>query len=237
MPTIYNRTCEHCNSAYKTRSNSQRYCCRSCAAIVRASNRGCPPWAPDEDEILHEYSGLLPLAAIVRKVQNFNQHQGTPIRTIKAVSNRLIVLKLSRHPTEDNISCRHLAHTLGISVRKVYDWVIKHGLKRRLTSKKRSAISLTKFRQWAAIHPELLASIDHDRLLWILQDEQLARRCSQIPSHSRSRAPIKVKRKDTGQVYPSLSHAARAIDVHYSGIAKAIEQGRKCVGIEFERVN
>jgi hypothetical protein len=232
MPKIYSHTCIQCSKPFTSCHKSQLCCDRSCGAKYRCIKKGNPPWTAAEDEILERLSGRKLFPQIVAAVQRFNKRQGQPIRSRAAVKQRLVVAKIPCRPTIDNLSCSELRRFLGVSYDRLMRWFKEYGLPRRQSAPNRFAVSFKDFRAWAALHPHKLGGIDYDSLLWILEDEELARKCSELPSPSP--CPIAVKRLDTGEVFPSLGSAARSAFVSTTGIRQALKSTKEVCGIPFE---
>ena len=236
--TTYHLTCSHCSKPFTTHHKHQQTCGRSCGSIVLHIKRGTPPWTEAEDEVLYELSGTHLVDHILRKVNKVNERNGQPPRTQSAVCNRMSILGLSRAATEDNFSCSELARQLGISFRRLMSWRTVHGLRFKKLRKKRHALTLSMFREWASGHHELLAGIEYEPLLWALDNPALAKQLSQMPTPKIPRAPIAVRRLDNGHVYPTIRQAADALFVEHSTLAKALRSGRNyCGGVQVERAN
>lgn len=65
--------------------------------------------------------------------------------------------------------------------------------------------------------------------------EKRSRFCS-VDCARRGRAGVRVRRLDTGVVYPSIAAAARALWVVPGSVWSAIERGGECAGVRLERV-
>lgn len=233
-------TCQHCQQSFYCRQPSRpkrgarKYCSQRCSAIAQSIANGRHPWQESELALLEKLAGQVPFPDIVQRLQNLDRRRGWPIRTENAVETQMKRMKLGFRCTLDNFTCIELARILNVGANRVrYTWKRRHGLPVRRIAQNQNAISLKEFRVWAANNPQCLAGIDRDCLLWVLDDPGLADYCSQLPVAGQGKSK-RVRRLDTGEEYPTLREAAKAIYVAPNSLREALKYQRACAGICWE---
>lgn len=238
MPKLYSKICDRseCKRPFQTHHNSQLFCSRTCAAYVRREKHGFPAWREAEIKLVEQLSGQCPFPEIVRRLHFLAVRRGWQPRTEAAIRSFMSLQGYTRKCSFDNFTAAELARILGVLPNTVHNWRRHGGLPCQRVYKTQLAIKLKDFKRWAAQNPHYLARVEHDRLMWLLEDAALVNLiCNTKPSPLGK--PIPVKRVDTGEIYPSQKQAAIKNYLDKTTLSKAM-QGKRFVagGIEWEVV-
>jgi hypothetical protein len=139
-------------------------------------------------------------------------------------------------PILDNWTLQELANILGVDRDRVRLWTRWSNLKYSKRSGGFFAIKRADFIEWAHKNPNKLASIDAERLNYVLDDLDFCEQVSELP-YVGSGIERKVKNLTTGQVFRSEREAARQSYFTRWCIAAAIKRGGKAGGDYWEYVD
>jgi hypothetical protein len=193
-----------------------------------------PVWTQDEDARLQELVGDLPRPLLHAEFRSYARRHGLPVRTKKAIDIRVHKLGLSFRTTGTWLSPSDIGCILGIDPTIPMRWVRVHDdlLARRFGS--RLYVKRSDFRRWASKpqHQRALGGIDVDRLAMALEDRELAEQILQrYPTRG---THVRVRCRETGRRYPSISAAARDNYLTFSAIWHALHENRPAGGLSWE---
>jgi hypothetical protein len=232
-PSTFAKICPYCGKDFT--HEKRRFCSRSCAVSVSAIARNCPLWEREAVDYLESISGTAPPQILIKRFNARAKRKGWHTRTEKALIIRLKRIGASRKASVDGWTMRELGRILGIHHDRFRLW-LKKGLRSQKVSHSLRSISKANLKIFATEHPEYFAGIERDRLLYILEDERIIDQISALKP-STAKHPVKVKRLDTGEVYPSIKAASRACFLHPKTIRDAIKENKLAGGIKFQKAS
>lgn len=165
------------------------------------------------------------------------KNSGHPKRTALAISSALIRYGISRKAEGEWIRVGYVAEVLGISIDVPQRWAEQKLLPYYINPKKKGQRYFTRSNlvDLARRQPDLFGGIDRDRLFLLLEDSDLVDSIlSAFPNRKGSGKLIMAV--ESGQVFPSLCAAARAIGVCPQSIYFAMKRGRRCAGFHWKHV-
>lgn len=225
----FKTSCVYCGLVFgrwkvPTPSKAPRYCSQRCGTSERHQHSlASRTWSPKEMALLESLVGKFPRSLIVKHYQGIATAQQLPKRSKNAIVVKLNRAFTSVEPTEDRWTMPGLARQLGIEPARVKRWA-KRGLsyyKVDWGHTGKSVITKAGVQEFARSRPDLLAGIDVEKLVRILDDRQLAEQCSSMPVKVLRR---EVQRLDTKKVYPSITAAKRSLGVYYKAIQSEIRR-------------
>lgn len=204
-----------------------------------------PRWTAPELNYLQELAGDIPAHWICRHYNLWAATNGRPKRTRASLVTALSRHRFPRRAVGSWVTTGGIAATLGLPSSTVEAWARRRdfpGVQGRQGERRPGTpryVYRPDLRDWAKKHPQLFGGIDRAALVMLLEDEELAdwiadnypRRPQGLEATARP-----VRRLDTGEVYPSLSAAGRAVYVHRKAIEEAIAFGRRSAGVHWEFV-
>jgi hypothetical protein len=171
-------------------------------------------WSEGELELLEKLINTCPTEMITDKINKFNRKHKTGVtRTKNAIEVKINRMGYSHIATEDNMSAKEWARALGLKSHRVQGWIRKVGLG-AIKGCNYWIISKENMIEFAKRKPELLAVVSKDILLYYF-GESLT---DFILSNKEKSPPVsvrhKIKRTDTGEVYESLTKAAKDLGMN-----------------------
>ncbi len=225
----FKTTCVYCGLVFgrwkaPVPSKAPRYCSQRCGTSKRHQHSlASRTWSPKEMALLESLVGKFPRSLIVKHYQGIAAEKHLPKRSKNAIVVKLNRAFTSVEPTENCWTMPGLARQLGIDPARVKRWA-KRGLpydKVAWGHTGKSVITKAGVQEFARNRPDLLAGIDVEKLVRILDDRELAEQCSSMPVKVRRR---EVQRLDTKKVYPSITAAKRSLGIYYEAIEAEIRR-------------
>lgn len=190
-------------------------------------------WQPAEVERLTALAGELPVPLLVQRWNAWARRVGLPPRTEASLRRKAMALGLSLVARGEWVMIGAAARQMGRSIGCMQEWT-RHGWLRH----RRGVVWRPSLVALARERPHLFAGCDPDGLRQLLQDTELAEgiltaypRCRAMPCRPRA-----VECVTTGQVFPSMRAAGRALHLDGSAVALAVREGRPAAGLRFRLV-
>lgn len=199
-----------------------------------------PLWSAAELTYLHQLAGEHPFPDLLRRLKIRAGIMGWPVRSRKAVANRLARSNEPVRPRADGCTTTYgAAQILGVSGDCVAAWLRDPAILAILAPRVCTGIRYIDRRGWRQLareRPDVFGGIPADRLFLLLEDREMADGIA--AAHPCGRADWRVRCVETGQVWASCRQAGEALNVHPSTITKALREGRPvpAVGLRFERL-
>lgn len=205
-----------------------------------------PWWSQRETEYLHSLVGDFPTPLIVRQYTRWAVKQGLPARSPYAIEQKLCKLGVSRIPVGRYITAGTLVKLLDISYTTVDRWVERghlpayvfasgdprvHGVRPPRRVFKRSDVV-----QLAIDSPRLFAGTPRDQLFLLLENADLADNLAAQYPRRFGRDATPVECVETGQEYPSITAAAKAVYVTKNCLGEAMKRGSRAGGYHWRMV-
>jgi hypothetical protein len=176
-----------------------------------ASNKA---WSESELELLEILVNIYPPEMITGKINKFNRKHKTGVtRTKNAVEVKINRIGYSQLATEDNMSAREWARSLGVNSYRVQGWIRKQGLQ-AIKGCNYWIISKNNMIEFANKRPELLAVVSKDILLYYFGESLTHFILSKNKMSPPMSVRYKIKRTDTGLIYSSLTKAAKDLGMN-----------------------
>lgn len=182
-------------------------------------------WSEDELAYLERLCGYYPASVIAGKLNYWHQKNNRAIvRSAKSIYSKLSQLGLSAIPTEDNMTIQDWGKSLGVNKARVSNWKT-YGLKNISLTNNKSMVSIEDMKDFILRKPYLFSDINPEVLEYhfgkevtniVVESKKL--RAKNVPLKR------KVKRKDTGVIYPSVSQASKALYCSRTLIYKEINK-------------
>jgi hypothetical protein len=195
------------------------------------------PWSGAEDEALIEITGDAPWRFAPTRYAQWAQSNGFPPRTHWAMAARLKRLGLTADGCGEWLTPGLIHKLLGIAKNRPKGWVDRwptilrpccpSGPNGRIYIRRRNLCQLAK------LHPEEFRGISRSALVMLLESERLADQI--VEAHPTPPTPSRIPSRPvlnitTGDRFPSVTAAARAVYVHQSRITKAAVNGWRAAG-------
>jgi hypothetical protein len=173
-------------------------------------------WTGKELEFVEKYVNTLSLKTISERLNKHNSDSGIK-RSKFAIKKKLQEMGYSVRTTENNMTSYYWSKSLGLSKHTVGKWITRHGLyceKEGSERKSRYLISRNAMTYFAGQNPHLFSGIHKDILLYYFGDNLTTIILGHKPPRQYIyKLPQKIKRTDTGEVYPSLSEASKSLGI------------------------
>lgn len=197
-------------------------------------------WSKAELNRLAEFAGDLPRPRLAGAYNTWAAKNGYPVRTTKAIWIKANKSGFKLRAVGTFMKTGAIAEVLGLNGTTIEQWGVRYSDFPRNKIGAHYYINRKDLRHWAARHMHLFGGIPHNRLVQLLESEDLADRICEL--HPMRPTGLEMSAKPvrcitTNTVYPSISAAARASHVTYQAIASAMRQQRQCCGLQFELVN
>lgn len=194
-------------------------------------------WSQEERAALEAIAGNVLPRRIYDAYSRWAKKNGYPHRTKQAIGSALSRRKISRLAEGDWVGSSYIASVLGISIDAPQRWAEKNLIE---SYKHSGKTSRRYFRRsdlvaFAKRNPELLGGISSERLFMLLENEDLAESIARNFPKRRGSGTM-VLAVETGQIYDSISAAAREVFVTNQGIQSAIRTGGTCAGYHWKRI-
>ena len=182
-------------------------------------------WEKDAEWWLESYAGQLPFSQLCSTFRTVAAKKGWAKRTNRAIELHGQRMGITFKCDVDNLPAAVLAHRLKISKHVVYRW-IANGMNSRYINHRHRAVKTSDLINYLLANPVDAWLSDYDGLA-SLMDIEIAQQIKDnaIPPKPKAK---QVKRLDTGQVFTSVTEAAKAIFVNPRAIWKAAKNNRKC---------
>jgi hypothetical protein len=174
-------------------------------------------WNEDEIVLIEKYVNTMTLKMIESRLSELNRERGIK-RSEMAIKLRLIRMGYSVKPTENWMCCRLWAVSLGITHGRVLRWIKDYGLHSEpygiqfhVSRQSMCAFASRKPQQFASIAEDILAYYFGDDLTEFILSKR--EECPVL-----KRKPKKIKRMDTGDIYPSLTVASKYLGMSRNSI-------------------
>lgn len=195
-----------------------------------------PRWTKEEKERLEGLAGNYTLPFITRRYNRWAGANGYPNRSRNAIRHRMAKTGESTIPIGVWIRVTDIARMLGISPRTVRYWVDKKMFNTsKLTAAVRSPtyVMRSDFVAFAKKNPQRLAGCSFEKLLAVLEDEDLAKHISSNYK-IRSNTKTRVRCVETGKVYDCVKDASIANFICTVRISYAVKHGGTAAGYHWE---
>lgn len=194
-------------------------------------------WSQEERAALEAIAGNVLPRRIYDAYSRWAKKNGYPYRTRYAITSALSRRKISRIAEGDWVSSSYIASVLGISIDVPQRWAERNLIE---SYKNSGRTSRRYFRRsdlvgFAKRNPELLGGISSERLFTLLEDENLAELIARNFPKRRGSGTM-VLAVESGQVYESVSAAAREVFATHQGIQSAMRTGGTCAGYHWKRI-
>lgn len=194
-------------------------------------------WTDAEAWRLQELAGDMPFVMVVRQWNIWATANGIPHRTAHSMRKKLRSLGASGRACGSWLCVGDAAQMLGKHRSTILLWA-QEGLVRYHKNGPHSCVNRDDIIKLARERPLLFAGVDRDNLLLVLEDEDLVDSIlEQHPfAYCGTGRGRRVRWVDTGQVFSTYREAAKAANLHYTAVSKAVRQGRPAAGLRFELV-
>jgi hypothetical protein len=197
-----------------------------------------PAWLPAEGEFLDRLAGDVPFPELVARFQKHGKRQGWPLRSEKAIAERL-----RRTGQRGSARCGAVMTTggaadlLGCGSTRIDAWLRRAKIREILQPRWAGKVRYIERRAWRRLAremPQVLGGFPAGRLFLLLEDRKLADAIA--ARYARPLGDWRVRCVETGEVYRSCGAAAAAHHVTQACISLAIRQRRPvaALGLTFE---
>jgi hypothetical protein len=198
------------------------------------------PWSKAELNRLAEFAGDLPRPRLAGAYNKWATDNDYPVRTAKAIWMKANKSGFKLRAIGTFMKTGAIAEVLGIPATTVEQWGVRYSDFPRQKIGAHYYINRKDLRCWASKHMHLFGGIPCNKLMQLLESQQLADRICKL--HPMRPTGLEINAKPvrcitTNTVYPSISAAARAVHVTYQAIVSAMRQQRQCCGLQFELIN
>jgi hypothetical protein len=169
-------------------------------------------WSKEELAYLDRLWDYYPASVIAGKINYWHERNNRQIvRTTRAIQAKLNHLGFSATPTEDNMTVQEWGKGLGVNKSRSSNWKA-YGLKCVLISSNKNMVSVKDMKEFILLKPYLFSDINPDVLEYYFGKD-----VADVVSNSKNLrervVPLKrkVMRTDTGEIYPSVSQASKAL--------------------------
>lgn len=169
-------------------------------------------WSKEELAYLDKLWDNYPASVIAGKINYWHQKNNRQIvRTTKAIQAKLNHLGCSATPTEDNMTVQEWGRDLGVKGTRSSNWKA-YGLKCVLISSNKNMVSVKDMKEFILAKPYLFSDINPEILEYYFGKE-VADIVLKNKEKRRELVPLKRKimRTDTGEIYPSVRQASKAL--------------------------
>ena len=195
-------------------------------------------WTEAETLRLQELAGDMPFLMVCQQFNGWAVRNGIPPRSTSSLEKRLRRLGTSRRTHGSWLCVGDVARMLGKNRSTVLLWAT-NGWIRHHKAGSCSSVSRDDLIRLARERPRLYAGADRSNLLLLLEDEDLVTEIlRQFPRrYCATGRGRRVRWMDTGQEFPTCRAAAKAANLHYTSVSKAIREGRPAAGLRFEAID
>lgn len=189
-----------------------------------------PKWSHDEIDKVHDLmceQGTQMVIKLFIEWQSQNPRSDGYERTACAIKKQIEKLQRTCQRT-NHLSILKWSKVLGISRMQAYRYLKRYATRREHGYDR--GVSVSEVRAVAWNNPGFLQGADVDAVReWLGQG---------YVKHISERATrkVRVRNVDTGEIYPSIVSAAKAVWIHKSTLSGCIRKGWRCAGYRWEKV-
>lgn len=194
-------------------------------------------WTAEEKAALESIAGNVLPNMIAGLYNRWAKKHGYQERTKRAIVSAMGRRKVSRKAEGEWVTASYIAATLGVSIDVPQRWAEKGLIEsyKKAGGKSRRYFKRLDIINFANQHPDLLGGIDRQKLFMLLEDDILADSIAKNFPKRRGSGTM-VLAVESGQVYESVSAAAREVFATHQGIQSAIRTGGTCAGYHWKRI-
>lgn len=195
-----------------------------------------PPWSDAELNQLEAIAGDFPIRQIARIYNCWASANNYPKRSYYTILKTGYKHNLRFRPIGRQITHGVIMHVLEITAHQAH-LILDYCQTRQRSLKSRRYVERVELRRIARRQPELFAMATRANLVQLLEDEGLA---DWILQHQpqrlgRNRKPIRCV--ETGQVYPSILAASRAVPIDRNWLTRSIRRGTTAAGFHWTYIH
>jgi hypothetical protein len=227
-------TCQKCGKRFEKHRisngnwSNQKFCSFKCSK----STRGKRPdsYTTAELNFLHEVAENYSFTYLYKKYKAVATLQGWAIRSKCSIQAKLQKLGYSLKPSSNLLSISVVALMLNFKRGRVRHWTDEYGLefvRGRNVNRSPIYVSRLELRRFARRKPHCFAGASRENLYMLLEDEDLADYISQHHKKPNKGSWQKVKCIETGQVFESITEAAKLNRCCFSHMQRITLSGKK----------
>ena len=237
------RKCKKCGKQFERHrvSHGNLSSAKFCSFKCSKSTRGQRPdsYTRAELNFLHEVAENYSTTYLYKKYKMHAEANGWPIRAKRSIEKKLNDLGYSLRPCSNLLSLTAVATILGFNRQRVRHWTASYGLefvKARNVYRSPVYVSRLELRRFARRKPHCFAGATRENLYMLLEDDNLADFISTHHKRPNKGTWQKVKCLETGQVFESITQAAKAAGCQFSWMQRITLNGRKHQGRTYVRL-
>lgn len=196
------------------------------------------PWSDDEANRLTELFGDIPSPRVPDAYNRWASDNGYVTRTAAAIWEKAHRIGCSSRQVGEWLTISDIARILAVDTNRIERWRRQFRAILRpyapFNGPRGSVyISRTNLRALARRHPDQMGGLDADRLFMLIEDRDLADHVATFPlRRGGPRRPVRCI--DTGETFPTIAAAARAVGLDKQCICQALARGWRAAGRRWE---
>lgn len=213
-------------------------------------------WSAEDIDALCDYVGDMPIRLAHQVHCCWATRNGRPVRSMKSFVSKASEMKLHRRSTGEWISTAAIAAYLGTISNRVLDWIKRndessswingrlHGRQFPLSSDKATGmrtcpiwyVKRSDLRDFAKRNPHLFNHLDRMTLVAMFDQHATADAVLSAERRQYNCMRRRVRCVETGEVFPSISAAAKAQPIAREAVTRAVNHGTTAAGFHWEAV-
>jgi hypothetical protein len=228
------RTCAICKKKFelvpdsRNRLRERKTCSKTCSNKIYRSK-----WSDEEINVLLELAQTLPSESLFRTYNIIASSRNFKKRTSNALRMRLQRLGISLTPCVEWYPISQIAEMLGLCYKTVSNWE-KYGLKvSRMSNCRRSPrfVHQSELKKFIKSKPRFFGGCNRFGIYSFLEDiDAVDNLLKKYPTRHHPTRRYPVEKIDTGEIFESITAAAKAVGASPKLLCRAISEGIRCRG-------